>query len=188
MIKWRNQETVFEPKPLSNFLARLSDSAAARLQAHLAQAPLVTVADAARAQVMQHLAASSDERGGLLIGEVFARDGALAAVDIALVRVVLAVASVEYSSSGVALRMESGVWEQARPALAEGRIVVGWYHSHPGLGAFFSDSDRRTQRAFFSHPYSLGWVVDPLQGEEKWFLGAEALELAPVRVLTDEWA
>lgn len=183
MIKWRNRETAFEPKPLRDFLARLSASAAARLQAQLAQAPLVVVAGAARARVMQHLAASAYEQGGLLIGEVFARDGAETTADISLVHVVLAVASVDYSSSSVALRMESGVWEMARPELTDGRVVAGWYHSHPGLGAFFSDTDRHTQRAFFPHPYSLGWVVDPLQGEEKWFLGAAAVELAPNRVL-----
>jgi proteasome lid subunit RPN8/RPN11 len=185
MIKWRNQETAFEPKPLAEFLARLSELAAAQVQARLTQAPLVVVAEAARCRVMQHLAASRYEQGGLLVGEVFGRDGAHMATEVMLVHIVLAVASVDYTSSGVALRMESDVWERARPTLADGRTVVGWYHSHPGLGAFFSDTDRRTQRAFFPHPYSLGWVVDPLQGEEEWFLGAQAVELALARVLTD---
>lgn len=184
MIKWRNQEPAFEPRPLAEFLTRLSERAAVQLHAHLAPAPLVVVAAAARARVMRHLATSHCEQGGLLIGEVFAHDGTRTAPDVALVHVALAVASVDYSSSGVALRMESDVWEQARPALSGGRTVVGWYHSHPGLGAFFSETDRRTQRAFFAHAYSLGWVVDPLLREERWFLGAEAVELAMDRIRT----
>lgn len=185
MIRWRNQETVLAAKPLAEFLARRSSPAAARLRADLADSPLVVLADAARAQVMQHVASSFYEQGGLLIGEVFARESLHPDGGIALVHVALAVASVDYSSSSVALRMESAVWQEAQPALASGRLVVGWYHSHPGLGAFFSDTDRRTQRAFFGHPYSLGWVVDPLRGEEKWFLGAESIELASQRVLTE---
>ncbi len=42
-------------------------------------------------------------------------------------------------------------------------MVVGWYHSHPNLGAFFSGTDRATQRAFFNRPYSVGLVVDPVR-------------------------
>jgi proteasome lid subunit RPN8/RPN11 len=58
--------------------------------------------------------------------------------------------------------------------------VVGWYHSHPGLGAFFSHTDRRTQQAFFAHAYSVGWVVDPLRGESAWFVGPRSLPPAVV--------
>ena len=30
-------------------------------------------------------------------------------------------------------------------------------------------------RAFFNHPYSVGWVIDPLRGDEALFLGADCL-------------
>jgi hypothetical protein len=55
---------------------------------------------------------------------------------------------------------------------------------NPGLGAFFSETDRKTQRAFFNHAYCLGWVIDPASDDEKWFLGARCEQLPASRVLT----
>jgi proteasome lid subunit RPN8/RPN11 len=43
-------------------------------------------------------------------------------------------------------------------------VVVGWYHSHPGLGVFMSDLDLRTQRAGFPHAHQVALVVDPGPG------------------------
>jgi proteasome lid subunit RPN8/RPN11 len=39
--------------------------------------------------------------------------------------------------------------------------IVGWYHSHPGFGVFYSEHDRFIQRHFFSGEGQLGIVVDP---------------------------
>jgi len=44
-------------------------------------------------------------------------------------------------------------------------VVVGWYHSHPGMGVFMSATDLRTQRAGFPHPHQAALVVDPASGE-----------------------
>ena len=44
-------------------------------------------------------------------------------------------------------------------------VVVGWYHSHPGMGVFMSATDVRTQRAGFPHPHQAALVVDPVSGE-----------------------
>ena len=133
---------------------------------------LIAVSAAAIEAVTRHLAAHDEEQGGLLLGEVYA-DGADAAVS-RVVRVTQAVPSQDFASTGVSLRMESGVWDEARRRLGPQEMIVGWYHSHPGLGAFFSDTDRRTQRAFFPHVYSVGWVVDPLRGDSEWFVGADS--------------
>jgi proteasome lid subunit RPN8/RPN11 len=93
------------------------------------------------------------------------------------------VPSVAYDSTGVSLTMDTDVWERARLPAGEGRSVIGWYHSHPNLGAFFSGTDRRTQRAFFNQPHSLGLVVDPIRKEKKWFIGADSAELPPWRII-----
>ena len=66
------------------------------------------------------------------------------------------------------------MWDRARQALRPLELIVGWYHSHPGLGAFFSATDRRTQAAFFPHPYSVGWVIDPELDDEAFFVGQES--------------
>ena len=56
-------------------------------------------------------------------------------------------------------------------------MVVGWYHSHPDLGVSFSGTDRATQRVFFNRTYSVGLVVDPVRGEEAWFIGPDSVPL-----------
>jgi proteasome lid subunit RPN8/RPN11 len=65
----------------------------------------------------------------------------------------------------------SGVIEENFPDL----VIVGWYHSHPGLGVFMSGTDHSTQRAFYNHPWSLAVVVDPIRHKTGWFYG-EACE------------
>jgi proteasome lid subunit RPN8/RPN11 len=74
--------------------------------------------------------------------------------------------------------MNTEVWDKARQMLSQSMQVVGWYHSHPNLGAFFSGTDRTTQRGFFGHPYSVGLVVDPVRNEKAWFLGPGSTSLA----------
>lgn len=45
------------------------------------------------------------------------------------------------------------------------RRIVGWYHTHPGFGVRFSDMDLFIQRNFFSSPYQLALVYDPIAGQ-----------------------
>jgi len=43
-------------------------------------------------------------------------------------------------------------------------MVVGWYHSHPGMGCWFSGTDVNTQQSFEQlNPRAVGVVVDPIQ-------------------------
>lgn len=39
--------------------------------------------------------------------------------------------------------------------------IVGWYHTHPGLGVFLSEPDLFIQRHFFSQASHLALVLDP---------------------------
>lgn len=39
--------------------------------------------------------------------------------------------------------------------------IVGWYHTHPGFGVFYSEHDRFIQRHFFAGAGQLGLVLDP---------------------------
>ena len=88
----------------------------------------------------------------------------------ALTILVEAVPSADYPNSSVSLEMGTEVWSRINERVSAERIVVGWYHSHPNLGAYFSGTDRRTQRAFFNNHYSLGWVIDPFRDERRCFL------------------
>ncbi len=46
-------------------------------------------------------------------------------------------------------------------------VIVGWYHSHPGLGCFLSSKDIETQKRMFNRPFHTALVVDPIKNEVK---------------------
>jgi len=185
MIQWVEQPTELPVVPLERFYRELAAADVIALEARRAAGGLLVVVEAdVRAAVTRQLAASGEERGGLLVGRVHAHRAEDDERRPALVLVRAAAPSMEDAATAVSLRMEAGVWSRAREVLREGELVVGWYHSHPGLGAFFSPRDRKTQQAFFPHPFSLGWVIDPACSEEKWFRGPDSEELAPTCVLT----
>ncbi len=50
-----------------------------------------------------------------------------------------------------------------------GQRIVGWYHSHPGVGIFLSAHDLYLQSAFFSQSWQVGYVFDPLQAQGGFF-------------------
>jgi proteasome lid subunit RPN8/RPN11 len=180
-MRWSEQPVALPLQPLSALGARAPGLDKPHPAAD--DGLLVIVAGDVRAAVMQHLQGSDDEQGGLLLGEVFTNDGDRGGAASRAVILSQAIPAVEFESSGISLRMETGVWERARLALRPVEMIVGWYHSHPGLGAFFSATDVRTQAAFFPHPYSVGWVIDPLRGEEAFFVGQYSAAPGGLRTL-----
>ncbi|MBM3296703.1 MAG: LysM peptidoglycan-binding domain-containing protein [Candidatus Aminicenantes bacterium] len=64
-------------------------------------------------------------------------------------------------------------WDHVQRVLAEehpGLKVVGWYHSHPGYGLFLSQQDEFIHGQFFSLPWQVAFVVDPVAGEDGFFV------------------
>jgi proteasome lid subunit RPN8/RPN11 len=59
-----------------------------------------------------------------------------------------------------------------------GATVVGWFHSHPGLGVFLSGTDLRTQRDCFGAEWQIAVVLDPQRREFGVFAGPDG---APAR-------
>lgn len=178
-MRWTERPTRLPLQPLAMLAAREPRLAALLHEITPAAGLLVSFAPAVIDLALRQLGASPHEQGGLLLGEVYAERGEPTGAR--AVRVTQAVPAQDFASSGFALRMASSVWNQARARLEPRELIVGWYHSHPGLGAFFSDTDRRTQAAFFPHPYSVGWVVDPVRGESAVFVGRDTA--APARVI-----
>ena len=143
--------------------------------------PIVVFPKHVRETVVEHLASKSTELGGLLFGSAFTA-GADPANPPLLVQITNSIESNSYQSTGVSLRMDTEIWDRAKPFVEKKHIVVGWYHSHPNLGAFFSGIDRKNQAAVFYHLYSLGLVIDPIRREEKWFVGKDSAELPPTLI------
>jgi proteasome lid subunit RPN8/RPN11 len=98
-----------------------------------------------------------------------------------------AILSRRHLSSSNALQIHPSIWSEARRRQREDWVsVVGWFHSHPQRGAFFSRTDRQTQRRLFHREYSIGYVVDPAYNAHAFFLGPNALDLARHSVLVVE--
>ncbi len=52
----------------------------------------------------------------------------------------------------------------------EGKALVGWFHSHPDLGIFLSETDlEKTHRVLFSDPFQVALVYDPVRGRAGYF-------------------
>ncbi len=51
--------------------------------------------------------------------------------------------------------------------------IVGWYHSHPTFGIFISSQDQFIQTSLFSQPWQVAFVVDPVSGDEGFFIWHE---------------
>lgn len=175
MIRWTDAAADAKPASLRDLRGELSVADAITLFRPCAALARVVVPDAIRDTVLSYLRTSRGERGGLLLGRVFQRRCRGDSEQVIWIRD--AVPSEKFDSTGVSLRMDTHIWDKARDRLKDGWAIVGWFHSHPNLGAFFSGTDRATQRAFFSNAYSLGWVIDPIRAEEAWFLGAMSVQL-----------
>jgi proteasome lid subunit RPN8/RPN11 len=110
--------------------------------------------------VREHaLATPRREVGGLLVGEVYDREGRGFDVEVfAALPARGAVSGALQVTFGIAAWLEL---IQQRRQYPDAR-VVGWYHSHPGVGVFMSPTDRNLHEAFFSAlPWYLALVVDP---------------------------
>lgn len=45
------------------------------------------------------------------------------------------------------------------------KLLVGWFHSHPGYGCFLSQTDLATQRSYFQEDFNVALVGDPTKDE-----------------------
>ena len=139
----------------------------------------VQLAASAIEAARRHLGNSPFEQGGLLLGRLFhdAGQGSDKPLRIIAVSVDAVVPAIDGIGTEVSLSIPSSVWNAAAKHKSSEQVIVGWYHSHPDIGAFFSATDRQTQAAFFTQAWSLGWVIDPVRAEQAWFYGAKSQAL-----------
>ncbi|KAJ1609267.1 26S proteasome-associated Mov34/MPN/PAD1-like and JAB domain-containing protein [Cryptosporidium canis] len=95
---------------------------------------------------------------GLLLGE-FIDDYSVRVVD---------VFSMPQSGNSVSVEAVDPVYQtdmlEMLKRVGRSELVVGWYHSHPGFGCWFSGTDVSTQQSFEQlNPRAVGIVVDPIQ-------------------------
>lgn len=153
-------------------------SAAARLRVSTpVSGPVYVWADGVEGAMWSHARSSPIEVAGILAGRAWVsgeRGEAVVSVDAAIP----ADRHVETSSTHVTFMDDA--WDAISSeldAFKPGTIVVGWYHTHPNLGAFFSGTDRATQARAFRQPWQVGVVLDPARNEFVSFRGMDCLEV-----------
>ncbi|QEX21933.1 hypothetical protein FRZ61_18620 [Hypericibacter adhaerens] len=176
-MQWTEQEPDFTCVPQNAIFATLPFPLPLLLSLRVQAEPIVLLERSVAGAIKAHLHMRNEEMGGLLVGQVARhQNGSL------LIRIDNHVEADDFDSSSVSLAMNPSVWNAARAKVVDFHYVIGWYHSHPNLGAFFSGTDRATQRHFFREPHSIGLVIDPIRDEEAWFIGEGSLSLQPMNI------
>ena len=137
-------------------------------------------------QILAHGQRHTDtEIGGVLLGDIWH----CARGRVTEMREAVPAQHTEASLGHVTFSHESwqDIYEYMEKAAPELRLV-GWYHTHPGFGAFFSEHDRFIQRNFFAGLGQVGVVVDPGREEVAAFetVEGEVTELSGLWIAASE--
>jgi proteasome lid subunit RPN8/RPN11 len=146
--------------------------------------PLVFIHHAALESLHDFLAHDLQrEHGGVLVGQPF--QDAPAGRPYLVIHA--AIPALETTGSSVHLQFTPETWDYISGLIEENypdQLVVGWYHSHPGLGVFMSGTDRATQQAFYHHAWNVAVVADPVARRTGWFAGPHCAVLPAAQVFT----
>jgi proteasome lid subunit RPN8/RPN11 len=115
------------------------------------------------------------EVGGALLGTAYRHN------DVLFVEVQAAIPALAADHGPSHFTFTADVWAQLhrdREAYPELEFV-GWFHTHPDLGVFFSADDVVVHNAAFRQPWHIGLVVDPVRDEACTF-GWDNGEIAPL--------
>ena len=105
------------------------------------------------------------EQGGLLLGGLHEDRGVYVEV-----RGFLPATGAQ--ARATSLRFTHATWAAMNRRAEEdfpGELVLGWVHTHPGLGVFLSSYDLFIHRHFFSQPWHIALVIDPRKDELGFF-------------------
>lgn len=97
-----------------------------------------------------------EEVGGFLLGRPCAMDGEM------VTWVMKAVPGNCISTRGHVV-IKSTTYDRAWNEMEhDDFIIVGWYHTHPGMGIFLSGTDVNTMSLYYHKPYQIAIVIDPI--------------------------
>jgi len=180
-IVWRDVDDVFKPavRPLERFLEGVV------LDPPLVPppAPLIFVQHEVLSQLRDDARRDvAREHGGILLGQVHEDVGGRH-----FIVVTASLLAAETIGSAVHLQFSEASWPALWDRMKEcdGSLMVGWYHTHPGLGVFLSGTDRRTQALYFSQPWQIAIVIDPVRDEIGFFCGPAGRKVGTVRAFRE---
>ncbi|HEY6349141.1 MAG TPA: Mov34/MPN/PAD-1 family protein [Candidatus Angelobacter sp.] len=175
-IVWQDAESVYKPAalPLSEFLStvQLTTNHTGDFQR---QSPLLVFIEQGCIQAMEAHARGDvlNEQAGIICGHAYMN--ATGQFYVAVTSVLAA----ETANSPTHFRFHDGSWEKLWSRIEDGPNLLGWYHSHPGMGVFLSSTDLRTQQLYFPAPWQIAIVLDPVSHETAVFHGAKGERLPP---------
>lgn len=73
-------------------------------------------------------------------------------------------------------RFAPRVWQHARRVARTryaNKVIVGWYHTHPGTGLDLSQEEREVHRSFFPEAWQVMYVVDPVSRDRNFYRSQE---------------
>ncbi|MBD2122214.1 Mov34/MPN/PAD-1 family protein [Trichocoleus sp. FACHB-262] len=139
----------------------------------------VYISEIAIGSLLHHLKSSMlIEQGGILFGNAY-KDPQFGIY----VEIVDAIAAPATIATETSFQLTSDSWDgilKDAKKLSSKTTIMGWYHSHPNLGVFMSATDMKTQQAFFSHPWCISIVCDPVRKEIGYFQGSQAHSVNPL--------
>ena len=127
--------------------------------------PAVFVSQEAYVTVNQHVSSNiQQEVGGILVGDVyFCPDQKRHYL---IIETALIAKFTKGGGAHVTFTHDTwaDIWREMDKHFPEKRIL-GWYHSHPGMGVFFSGADTFVHSSFFSRFWQVGLVIDPVRDD-----------------------
>ena len=157
-ILWHENQNIYQPsaRPLADFLATIDlvspisirrPEGDPSLRVFITQRCFDAMQEHARCDILR-------EQAGILCGQAY-HDSDQLYLD------VNSAFPVDTISSSAHFQFHEGSWEPVWKQF-ENKVVVGWYHTHPGLGIFLSPTDLRTQENYFSACWQIAVVIDPI--------------------------
>ncbi|MDT8306379.1 MAG: Mov34/MPN/PAD-1 family protein [Anaerolineae bacterium] len=139
--------------------------------------PQIIVGRRALAEIAAHSnSQTASELGGVLLGRVYRHVGQQ------YVEIEAALPAPSEDRGPFHFTFNADVWahvNREREAAFPGLQIVGWFHTHPGLGVFFSGDDVVVHSAAFVMPWHIALVVDPLHNEAGFF-GWQGRDIVPL--------
>lgn len=130
------------------------------------QAAVIVIADEVLEAVLEFSEADvTRERGGFLLGDVYGP-----AHEYVVIRHFHPALAAQGNSSSLTFTHETwAALTRDIEANFAGQSLLGWQHTHPGLGIFLSAYDLFIQRNFFNQTWQVALVVDPRRQEFGFF-------------------
>jgi proteasome lid subunit RPN8/RPN11 len=178
-MAWKELEPDFKKIHPSSLWGRLDFDKTINVISSLGDDLVVILNRSTKYKAYDFVSSIRVESGGILIGKVFDLGSEFKPIVI----IEDCIPSFESEGTSVSLKMDSTIWSKVNASITKDQFVVGWFHSHPNLGAFFSGTDRATQRNFFREDYQIGWVIDPIRKEEAWFYGKDSVEISATSII-----